>query len=203
MMKTLIKNGTVVTAGDTIKADVLIENEKVTMIGLDLPSDNAEIIDANGMLLMPGGIDPHTHLDMPFGGTVTADDFFTGQRGAAFGGTTCHIDFALQQKGETLKQGFEMWQKKAEGKTVIDYGLHVAITDPTEASIKEIANLSELGISSLKVFQAYKGAFMVDDTTLFRAMEIARDANILLMIHSENGDAIDLLTKKTCIRRQA
>jgi len=193
-MKTLIKNGTVVTASDTYKADVLIEDEKIVMIGLDLPAGDAEVIDAEGMLLMPGGIDAHTHLDMPFGGTTTADDFYTGQRAAAFGGTTCHVDFALQQKGQTLKQGVEMWQAKAEGKTVIDYGFHIAITDPTEESINEISTLGEIGVSSLKVFQAYKGAFMVDDTALYKAMEKARDADILLMTHSENGDAIALLT---------
>lgn len=195
-MKTLIKNGTVVTASDTYKADVLIEDEKIVLIGLDLPADGAEVIDAKGMLLMPGGIDPHTHLDMPFGGTTTADDFYTGQRAAAFGGTTCHVDFALQQKGETLKQGIEMWQKKAEGKTIIDYGLHVAITDPTEESINEIPSLVDLGVCSLKVFQAYKGAFMVDDTALYKAMEKTRDADIMLMTHSENGDAIALLTEQ-------
>lgn len=195
-MKTLIKNGTVVTASDTFKADVLIENEKVAMIGLNLPADGAEVVDASGLLVMPGGIDPHTHLDMPFGGTVTADDFYTGQRAAAFGGTTCHIDFALQQKGQTLKQGVELWQEKAEGKTVIDYGFHVAITDPTEASINEIPSLLDIGVASLKVFQAYKGAFMVDDTGLYRAMEKAAEADIMLMTHSENGDAIAILTEQ-------
>ena len=195
-MKTLIKNGTVVTASDTFKADVLIEDEKIVLIGADLPVGDAEVVDASGLLLMPGGIDAHTHLDMPFGGTVTADDFYTGQRAAAFGGTTCHVDFALQQKGQTLKQGVEMWQEKAEGKTVIDYGFHVAITDPTEASINEISTLNDIGVSSLKVFQAYKGAFMVDDTALFKAMEKARDADIMLMTHSENGDAIALLTEQ-------
>ena len=195
-MKTIIKNGTVVTAGDTFKADVMIENEKIVLIGQDLKADGAEVIDAAGKLLIPGGIDPHTHLDMPFGGTVTADDFYTGQRAAAFGGTTCHIDFALQQKGQTLKQGVELWQKKAEGNTVIDYGFHIAITDPTEASINEISTLNDIGVCSLKVFQAYKGAFMVDDTALLKAMEKTAAADIMLMTHSENGDAVALLTEK-------
>ncbi len=195
-MKTLIKNGTVVTASDTFKADVLIEDEKVSVIGTDIDAKDAEVIDASGLLLIPGGIDPHTHLDMPFGGTVTADDFYTGQKAAAFGGTTCHVDFALQQKGESLKHGVEMWQKKAEGNTVIDYGFHIAITDPTEASINEISTLNDIGVCSLKVFQAYKGAFMVDDTGLYKSMEKARDANIMLMTHSENGDAIALLTEQ-------
>jgi dihydropyrimidinase len=195
-MKTLIKNGTVVTASDTYKADVLIEDEKIVLVGIDLPADGAEVIDAKGMLLIPGGIDAHTHLDMPFGGTTTADDFYTGQRAAAFGGTTTHVDYALQQKGETLKQGVQMWQKKAEGKTIIDYGFHVAITDPTEASINEIPSLVDIGVCTLKVFQAYKGAFMVDDTSLYKAMQKTKEADIMLMTHSENGDAIALLTEE-------
>lgn len=124
-MKTLIKNGTVVTAGDTFKADVLIENGIISLIGTSLQVDDAEIIDAAGLFLMPGGIDAHTHLDMPFGGTTTADDFFTGQRAAAFGGTTTHVDFALQQKGETLLDGVAMWKKKADGNAVIDYSFHL------------------------------------------------------------------------------
>ncbi|HAK46631.1 MAG TPA: dihydropyrimidinase [Spirochaeta sp.] len=193
-MKTIIKNGTVVTASDTFKADVLIEDEKIVMIGTELPAEGADVVDARGLLVMPGGIDAHTHLDMPFGGTDTADDFYTGQRAAAFGGTTCHVDFALQQKGQTLKQGVEMWQKKAEGKTIIDYGFHVALTDPTEESINEIPSLVDIGVCSLKVFQAYKGAFMVDDTALYKAMQKTKEADIMLMTHSENGDAIALLT---------
>jgi len=195
-MKTLIKNGTIVTAGDTYKADVLIENEKIALIGNDLKADGAEIIDASGLVLMPGGIDGHTHLDMPFGGTTTADDFFTGQRAAAFGGTTTHIDFALQQKGGTLLEGVEMWKKKAEGKAVIDYGFHIAVTDPGEAMVREIEKLPAAGITSLKVFQQYKGLFMVDDTTLFQVMQAAKKAGVLVMIHSENGDVTDIVTKQ-------
>ncbi len=195
-MKTLIKNGTIVTASDTYKADVLIDGEKIAMIGTNLPSEGAEVIDASGKYLIPGGIDAHTHLDMPFGGTITADDFYTGQSAAAFGGTTTHIDFALQQKGQTLKQGVEMWQEKAKGNTIIDYGFHIAITDPTEESINEISTLNDIGVCSLKVFQAYKGAFMVDDTALYKAMEKTAEADIMLMTHSENGDAIALLTEK-------
>jgi dihydropyrimidinase len=196
-MKTLIKNGTVVTASDTIKADVLIEGEKVVLIGADLPTDGCdEVIDATGKLLMPGGIDAHTHLDMPFGGTTTADDFFTGQRAAAFGGTTMHVDFALQQPGGTLVEGVQMWKKKAEGNAVIDYGFHVAITQPTMESINEIPKLLDEGVCSLKCFQAYKGAFMVDDTTLFKAFQVAAENNILVMTHCENGDVIATLTEE-------
>jgi dihydropyrimidinase len=196
-MKTLIKNGTVVTASDTIKADVLIEGEKVALIGANLSADGVdEVIDAAGKLLMPGGIDPHTHLDMPFGGTVTADDFYTGQRAAAFGGTTTHVDFALQQPGGTLVDGVKMWKKKAEGNAVIDYGFHVAITQPTMESVNEIPKLLDEGVCSLKAFQAYKGAFMVDDTTLYKAMQVAAKNNILVMTHCENGDVIAALTEE-------
>ena len=195
-MKTLIKNGTVVTAGDTFKADVLIEGEKIALIGNDLSADGAEVIDATGLVLMPGGIDGHTHLDMPFGGTTTADDFFTGQRAAAFGGTTTHVDFALQQKGGTLLEGVEMWKKKAEGNAVIDYSFHIAVTDPGEAVVQEIEKLPEAGITSLKVFQQYKGLFMVDDTTLYKVMQAAKKAGVLTMIHCENGDVTDIVTKE-------
>ena len=129
-MTTLIKNGTIVTAGDTFTADVLIEDERITMIGLDLPGDgHDEVIDADGLLLLPGGIDVHTHLDLPFGGTVSSDDFFTGHRAAAFGGTTTHIDFAIQPIGGSLRQGIGEWHHKAEGKVAIDYGFHVMVTD--------------------------------------------------------------------------
>ncbi|MBI9102565.1 MAG: dihydropyrimidinase [Spirochaetales bacterium] len=195
-MKTVIKNGTVITAGDTIKADVLIEGEKITLIGKDLPTEGCEVIDAAGKYVIPGGIDAHTHLDMPFGGTTTADDFFTGQRAAAFGGTTCHVDFALQQQGDTMVNGIKMWKAKAEGKAVIDYGFHVAITVPTMESVNEIPKLWDEGVSSLKVFQQYKGAFMVDDTTMYLAMQKAAESGILIMCHCENGDVTDIVTKQ-------
>ena len=127
-MKTLIKNGTIVTASDTIKADVLIEGEQVALIGRDLPADGANVIDASGKLLLPGGIDVHTHLELPFGGTVSSDDFFTGHKAAAFGGTTMHIDFVIQPIGGTLKQGIDAWHAKARDKAVIDYGFTEAKT---------------------------------------------------------------------------
>ncbi|HXV43724.1 MAG TPA: dihydropyrimidinase, partial [Anaerolineae bacterium] len=169
-MTTLIKNGTVITAGDTFKADVLIEGEKVTLIGQNLPGQGHEVIDAEGLLLLPGGIDVHTHLDLPFGGTTCSDDFFTGHRAAAFGGTTTHIDFAIQPIGGTLRQGLGEWHHKAEGKACIDYGFHVAITDLRPEVMEEIPTLIDEGVTSLKLFMAYKGLFQVDDTTLFRAM---------------------------------
>ena len=195
-MATLIKNGTVVTASDTFKADVLVDNEKVTLLGQNLPGEGHEIIDAEGLLLLPGGIDVHTHLDMPFGGTVSSDDFFTGHQAAAFGGTTTHIDFALQPIGGTLRQGIGEWHHKAEGKAAIDYGFHIAITDLRDDVMAEIPKVVDEGVASLKLFLAYKGLFQVDDTTLFRAMLKAAEHGLLIMVHAENGDVIaDLIPK--------
>src|SRR5438270_1128607 len=145
-MRTLISNGTIVTAGDTYPADVLIDGEKVAQIGQSLNADGAQRVDARGMLLMPGGIDVHTHLELPFGGTVASDDFFTGHRAAAFGGTTSHIDFAIQPKGGSLHDGLSDWHKKAEGKASIDYGFHLAITDLTSTVMEEIPSLVADGV---------------------------------------------------------
>jgi len=196
MTTTLIKNGTVVTAGDTFKADVLIDGEQVSIIGKNLPEDGHEVIDAEGLLLLPGGIDVHTHLELPFGGTVSSDDFFTGHKAAAFGGTTTHIDFAIQPIGGALRQGIGEWHHKAEGKVAIDYGFHVAITDLRDDVMKEIPQVIDEGVTSLKLFMAYKGLFQVDDTTLFRAMMTAAEHGMLIMVHAENGDVIADLTTK-------
>ncbi|MFP4437557.1 MAG: dihydropyrimidinase [Chloroflexaceae bacterium] len=190
-MRLLIKNGTVVTASDTYQADVLIENEKITAVGHDLSADT--VIDAGGKYVIPGGIDVHTHLNMPFGGTFSSDDFFTGHRAAAFGGTTTHIDFAIQSKGTTLRQTLDTWLAKAAGKAVIDYGFHIAITDLPDSIMEEIPQCVEWGVTSLKLFMAYKGALMVDDATLFRAMQQAAANGLLICVHAENGDAIDIL----------
>jgi dihydropyrimidinase len=154
------------------------------------------VIDASGLYIMPGGIDPHTHLDMPFGGTVSSDDFFTGHRAAAFGGTTCHIDFALQQKGKSMVDAIRQWKEKAEGKAAIDYSFHVALTDPVESSIEEIPELLKEGVSSLKIFMAYKGAFQVDDITFLKALKTSAAHGLTTMVHAENGDAIALLTEE-------
>jgi dihydropyrimidinase len=189
-MGTIIKNGTVITASDTVLADLLIEGEQVALIGQQLPPQGHQVIDATGKLLLPGGIDVHTHLELPFGGTLSSDDYFTGQRAAAFGATTTHIDFVIQQKGGSLKQAVEMWHQKAAGKTVIDYGFHIAITDLRDEVMAEIPSLVDEGISSIKLFLAYKGALQVDDTTLFRSMVKAAEAGILSMVHAENGDVI-------------
>ncbi len=193
-MSIVIQGGTVVTASDIYQADVLIEGEKITMIGHGFQADT--VIDATGKYVIPGGIDVHTHLDMPFGGTVSSDDFFTGHQAAAFGGTTMHIDFAIQPKGVTLRETFDMWQSRARGKAAVDYGFHIAITDLPDSVMAEIPQCAEWGITSLKLFMAYKGALMVDDATLFRAMEQAAANDLLIMVHAENGDAIDILVNQ-------
>lgn len=193
-MRTLITGGTVVTASETYVADVLIEDERIIAVGSGLTGDAT--IDAAGMYVIPGGVDVHTHLEMPFGGTVSSDDFFTGHQAAAFGGTTTHIDFAVQPKGATLRETFDLWSAKATGKAAIDYGFHIAITDLPERVMDELPQCAEWGVTSLKLFMAYKGALMVDDGTLFRALEQAAAHGLLTLVHAENGDAIDILTRQ-------
>jgi dihydropyrimidinase len=192
-MGTLLKNGTVVTASDEYRADVLIEGEVVTLIGQNLPAAGHEVVDCTGKYLLPGGIDVHTHLDLPFGGTVSNDDFDSGHLGAAFGGTTTHIDFVIQPKGGTLAAGVAAWREKAK-KARIDYGFHMAITDLRDDVMEEIPSLIQEGITSLKVFMAYKNVFMVDDNTLFRCMQQAQKHGMIVMVHAENGDVEALLT---------
>jgi len=194
-MKTLIQNGTIVTASDIYKADILIDGESISAIGKNVKESADKIIDAEGHYVFPGGIDVHTHLDMPFGGTVSSDDFETGHIAAGFGGTTTHIDFAIQGKGESLRQALDKWHARAEGKACIDYGFHLAITDLPDSVIKEIPSMLDYGVPSLKLFMAYKGVLQVDDTQLFRTLNIARDHGILVCVHAENGDAIDILVK--------
>jgi dihydropyrimidinase len=194
---TLIRNGTVVTATDTYAADVGINGGKISAIGAQLPTENAgRVIDAAGHLVIPGGIDVHTHLDMPFGGTTSADDFETGTIAAAFGGTTTLIDFAIQYKGQTLRHAFDTWMKKAHDKAVTDYAFHCIITDLGAAQLEEMGQLIREGVTSFKLFMAYPGVFMLDDATIFRAMSQAAKHAGFICMHAENGGAIDVIVQK-------
>jgi dihydropyrimidinase len=196
-MSLLIKGGLVVTAADATVADVFVDGERISLIGAELEVQADRVLDATGKYVLPGCIDPHTHLDMPFGGTVTIDDFESGQISAAFGGTTCHVDFCIQGRGQTFAQALETWHAKANGKTLIDYGFHIAVTDLHEGgSLEELEALPEQGITSYKLFMAYKNVLQVDDETLFQAMEVAARSGALVMVHAENGDAIDVLVKQ-------
>src|SRR3954471_11868011 len=198
-MRTLIKNGTIVTAVDQYRGDILIEDEKIAVIGmsLDIPAANVDkIIDAEGKYVLPGGIDVHTHMDMPFGGATSADDFETGTRAAAFGGTTTIVDFAIQYRGQTLHTAWETWAKKAEGKAVVDYGFHMIITELTDQVEGEMDALVRQGITSFKLFMAYPGVFMLDDGSIFKALLRTGKNGGTICMHAENGGVIDVLVKK-------
>ena len=194
---TIIRNATIITAIDTTQADVGISAGKISAIAAQLSPENAtQTIDAANHLLLPGGIDVHTHLDMPFGGTTSADDFQTGTIAAAFGGTTTLIDFAIQYKGQTLRHAFDTWMKKAHDKAVIDYAFHCIITDLGSAQLEEMADLIREGVTSFKLFMAYPGVFMLDDATIFRAMSQAAKHSGLICMHAENGGAIDVIVQR-------
>jgi dihydropyrimidinase len=194
---TIIKNGSVVTATDTYTADVAIANGKITAIGTDLPAQNAtKILDASGKLVLPGGIDVHTHLDMPFGGTTSADDFETGTRAAAFGGTTTLIDFAIQYKGQPLRQAFDTWMSKASSKAVCDYAFHCIVTDISGGQLSEMNDLVHEGVTSFKLFMAYPGVFMLDDGSIFKALQNTSKNGALVCMHAENGSAIDVIVQQ-------
>lgn len=196
-MKKLIRHGIIVTATDTYQADILIENGKISTIGQDLSLEGGEVTNAQGCYVFPGGIDPHTHLEMPFGGTVTRDDFETGTIAAAFGGTTTVIDFCLTNKGEPLKNAIDTWHAKSKDKAVIDYGFHLMIGEMNEEVLGELpAVMDEEGITSFKIFMAYKNVFQADDGTLFRTLVTAKELGGLVMVHAENGDVIDYLVQK-------
>ncbi len=195
-MKTLIKNGRVVTAVDDYAADILIEDEAISIIGRSLDMEADVVIDASGKLVFPGGIDPHTHMELPFGGTSSSDDFFTGTRAAAFGGTTTIIDFAVQNKGETLTQGIDNWHKKADGKCATDYGFHLITTEFEDGDEAEMYRVMDSGVTSFKLFMAYPGVFLADDATIFRAMSAAGARGGLICMHAENGIVINEIIKR-------
>ncbi len=195
-MKTLIKNGRVITAVDDYKADVLIDNEVISTIGANLSMEADRVIDANGKLVIPGGIDPHTHMELPFGGTQSSDDFRTGTIAAAHGGTTTIIDFAVQNKGESLIAGLDRWHQKAEGKCAIDYGFHLITTEFEDNQIEEMHTLMDEGVTSFKLFMAYPGVFLVDDATIYRAMTTAGERGGLICMHAENGIVINEIIKR-------
>src|ERR1700722_11480386 len=199
-MATLIKNGTVVNADGQSKADVLFAGETIQKVGPDLPVDGHTVIDAAGLLVMPGGVDVHTHLDMPFGGTVSADDYRTGTIAAAVGGTTTVIDFVLQSRDHTMAEALETWLGKSDGKACIDFGLHMAVTDlgPGDGSqgLAEMETMVSKGISSFKLFMAYPNVLMIDDGLMYKVMHKAGTLNALCCVHAENGHVIDVVVSR-------
>jgi dihydropyrimidinase len=195
-MRTIIKNGRIVTAADDYHADILIEDEQVAMIAKSITADADKVVDAKGRLVIPGGIDPHTHMELPFGGTSASDTFETGTRAAAHGGTTTIIDFAVQSKGQALREALDTWHRKADGQTAIDYGFHLICTDLPDERMAEMKQCIREGVSSFKLFMAYPGVFLVDDGTIFKAMQIAGGNGGLICMHAENGVVIDVIVKQ-------
>ena len=203
-MKTLIKNGTVVNSTGTAKADVLIDGETIaavlapgsTLLGFDVERHVERVIDASGKYVIPGGIDAHTHMEMPFGGTNASDTFETGTRAAAWGGTTSIVDFVVQYAGENVLDQYALWQQKAAGNCAIDYGFHQILSDVQDSSLVAMDELLAEGVSSFKLFMAYKGVFLSDDGQITRAMQKAASNGSMIMMHAENGSVIDLLVSQ-------
>jgi len=199
-MRTLIANGTIVTTEGSQVADVLIDGETIAMIGADLAAAGMtadETIDATGKYVIPGAIDVHTHMELPFGGTFAKDTFETGTRAAAFGGTTTIVDFAVQSRGKSLREGLDAWHAKAEGNAVADYGFHMIMSDVNDDTLKEMDQLVSEGIPDFKLFTAYPGVFYSDDGAIFRAMQQTAKNGGLIMMHAENGMAIDVVAEQT------
>jgi len=198
-MRTLITNGTIVTAEGSYPADVLIDGETIAAIGTGLAgmAQADETIDAAGKYVIPGGIDVHTHMELPFGGTFAKDTFETGTRAAAFGGTTSIVDFAVQSRGGSLREGLDAWHAKAEGNAVVDYGFHMIMSDVNDDSLKEMDTLVAEGVPDFKLFTAYPGVFLSDDGAIFRAMQQTGKNGGLIMMHAENGPVIDVIAADT------
>jgi dihydropyrimidinase len=199
-MGILIKNGTVVSATGSEQLDVLISGEIIARVAADISEAGHEVVDATGLLVMPGGIDVHTHLDMPFGGTTSADDYTSGTQAAAVGGTTTVIDFALQNQQGTLKEALDIWLKKSDNKACVDFSLHMAVTNlhgpDGGETLAEMEKMVSEGISSFKLFMAYPNVLMVNDELMFRVMQKAAALNALCLIHAENGSAIDVVVSQ-------
>jgi dihydropyrimidinase len=201
MPTSLVRNGRVVTASESYEADLYVDAGRITLIGqgLSLPADT--VVDASGCLVLPGGIDVHTHLDMPAGDLTSADDFETGTRAAAFGGTTTVVDFATPEPGQSLLAALEAWRRKADGKAVVDYGFHMAVREVGDQTLAEMARLvRDEGVTSFKLYLAYPGVLQVDDASLFRALLGARECGALTLVHAENGGVIDVLVKRALAR---
>ncbi|MGK4585002.1 dihydropyrimidinase [Kitasatospora sp. HPMI-4] len=201
MNRTVIRGGLVVTAAEELHADVLIEGEKVVALAsygsAAAESWTAEkVLDARGLYVIPGGVDAHTHMELPFGGTFASDTFETGTRAAAWGGTTTIVDFAVQSVGSSLREGLDAWHEKAQGNCAIDYGFHMILADVTEHSLAEMDLLVAEGVTSFKLFMAYPGVFYSDDGKILRAMQRGADNGGLIMMHAENGIAIDVLVEQ-------
>src|ERR1700677_4168479 len=197
MSTVLIQNGTIVNADSSIKADLLIDGATIKEIRAGIPPNSADkVVDATGLLLLPGGIDAHTHLDMPFGGSKSADDFETGTRAAAIGGTTTIVDFAIQARGTKMRTALDTWWKKAEGKACIDYGLHMIVTDLGDAGLEDMDDMVREGVASFKLFMAYPNVLMVDDATIFKALQQTAKNGALICMHAENGSVIDVIVQQ-------
>ena len=191
-MSLLIKSGTLITAADIFPADILVENEKIIQIGTELSDPSAEIVDASGKLVMPGGVDPHTHFNLPMANTISADDHYSGHKAAAFGGTTTVLDF-VSQDSHNLEENVEAWHEKADSRAAVDFGFHMNLTYLDDDVVAEIPRLVDLGITTLKVFTAYNHRLRLQDGEIFRVLRIAKSNGMLTMIHAENGDVIDIL----------
>jgi dihydropyrimidinase len=195
-MRTLIRNGTVVNADGSTLADVLVEDETIAAVGRGLEVSAEREIDASGKYVIPGAIDVHTHMELPFGGTFAKDTFETGTRAAAFGGTTSIIDFAVQSRGKSLREGLDAWHAKAEGNATVDYGFHMIMSDVNDQTLAEMDTLVEEGVTDFKLFTAYPGVFFSDDGAIFRAMQQTAKNGGLIMMHAENGLAIDVVAEQ-------